>query len=54
MVEKKAKLLATKIVMRTHHNMKLEDQANDEERIEEAIEELTKDIKSEMRKSLWD
>jgi len=54
MVENKARALASKIVMRTHHNMVLEDQGNSEEQIKKAIEELTTEIKNEMRRSIWD
>ena len=54
LVEIKARKLATKIVLRTHQNMKLEDQGNSDERIRQAIEELTNEIKNEMPKSLWD
>ncbi len=53
-VEARARTLAAKIVLRTHQNMKLEDQGNSEDRIKKAIDELTAEIKSEMPKSLWD
>jgi len=53
-VDLRAKGLARKIVLRTSHNMKLENQENSEDRINKAIEELASDIKREMRKSLWD
>jgi len=54
LIEKKAKKLATEIVMRTSGNMKLEDQENSPERINRAIAERTKEIKDEMPKMLWD
>lgn len=54
LVESKAKELAKKIVLRTSHNMKLENQGNSDERINQAIDELANEIKREMRKSLWD
>jgi|AntDeeMinimDraft_5_1070356.scaffolds.fasta_scaffold00775_17 predicted DNA-binding mobile mystery protein A len=54
MVEKKAEHLAKKIVLRTHQNMKLEDQAVNQKRIDESVKELTQEIKAEMRKTLWD
>jgi predicted DNA-binding mobile mystery protein A len=54
LIEKKAKKLATEIVMRTSGNMKLEDQENSPERIKKAIEERTKEIMEEMPKMLWD
>lgn len=54
MIEKRAKKLATEIVMRTHNTMTLEDQQNSKERIEKAIVQKTNEIKSEMPKYLWD
>lgn len=54
LIEKKAKNLATEIVMRTSGNMKLEDQENSPGRIRKAIEEKTKEIMEEMPKKLWD
>ena len=54
LVESKARELAMKIVLRTSHNMKLENQGNSEERIDQAIEELASEIKREKQKSLWD
>lgn len=54
LIKKKAKHLATEIVLRTSGNMKLEDQENSPERIRKAIEERTKEIMEEMPKKLWD
>lgn len=54
LVDKKASALARKIVLRTHKTMQLEDQAVKHQRIDESIDELTQEIKSEMKKSLWD
>jgi hypothetical protein len=54
LIERKAKELATKIVSRTSHTMKLEDQENTEERIQKAIAERTALLKHEMPKVLWD
>jgi predicted DNA-binding mobile mystery protein A len=54
MIEKRARELATEIVMRTHATMTLEDQQNSKERIEQAIAEKTAEIKFEMPKYLWD
>ena len=54
LIEKRAKELATQIVMRTANTMKLEDQANSKKRIEAAIKERTAAIQSEMPKILWD
>jgi predicted DNA-binding mobile mystery protein A len=54
LIERKAKELATQIVMRTNNTMKLEDQENSKQRIEKAIHERTITIKNEMPKTLWD
>ncbi|MBK8644403.1 MAG: mobile mystery protein A [Saprospiraceae bacterium] len=54
LIEKRAKELATKIVLRTSNTMKLEDQGNTNKRIEKAIEERAASIKNEMPKILWD
>ena len=54
LIEIKARELAKRIVLRTSHNMELENQGNSEENINRAIEELAGEIKREMRKSLWD
>jgi predicted DNA-binding mobile mystery protein A len=54
LIDRKAKELATQIVLRTSNTMKLEDQENSKQRIEKAIEERAVTIKNEMPKSLWD
>ena len=54
LIDRKAKELATKIVMRTNNTMKLEDQENSQQRIEKAIEERAIILKYEMPKILWD
>lgn len=54
LIDRKAKKLATQIVMRTSNTMKLEDQENTKKRIEKAIQERTDSIKNEMPKMLWD
>jgi predicted DNA-binding mobile mystery protein A len=54
LIERKAKELASQIVMRTNTTMKLEDQENTKQRIEKAIQERTITIKNEMPKTLWD
>lgn len=54
LIDKKAKELASRIVLRTHHNMKLESQGIEAEKIKQSIEELSSELKREMRKSLWD
>ena len=54
MIEKRAKELATEIVMRTNATMTLEDQQNSKDRIEQAVAQKTAEIKFEMPKILWD
>ncbi len=53
LIDRKAKELATQIVMRTSNTMRLEDQENSKARIEKAIEERATIIKNEMPKILW-
>lgn len=54
LIQSKAKKLAQKIVLRTHQNMKLENQGIGDEKIAKTINELAQELKREMRKSLWD
>ncbi len=54
LIERKAKELATEIVMRTSNTMKLEDQEVSYGRIQKAIEERAQSLKNEMPKILWD
>lgn len=46
--------LARKIVLRTNHNMKLENQGIGDERINKSIKDLAIEIKREVRRSIWD
>jgi len=54
LIQTKAQELATKIVMRTNQNMKLEDQGIGDQKLDKTIKELADEIKREMSKSLWD
>ena len=54
LIEKKANVLAQKIVLRTHHNMQLEDQGISDDKVKQSIRELANEMKREMRRSLWD
>lgn len=54
LIERKAKELATQIVMRASNTMKLEGQENSPKRIKKAIEERTVDIAREVPKILWE
>jgi len=52
-IDRKATELATEIVMRTSHSMKLEGQENSPRRLKEAIVERTNSIKNGALKILW-
>jgi len=54
LIQVKAEKLATKIVLRTNQNMKLENQGIGDEKIAETIKDLAYELKREMKKSLWD
>ena len=54
MIEKRAREIATEIVMRTSVSMKLEDQENSKARLRKAIENQTEEIMHSMPKYLWD
>ena len=54
LIDRKARELATRIVSKTSHSMKLEDQENTKDRLKKAIDERTALIKNELPKLLWD
>lgn len=54
LIDRKAKELATKIVLRTSNTMLLENQENSPDRIKKAIDEKTIQLKNELPKILWD
>lgn len=54
LINLKAEKLARKIVLRTNQNMKLEDQGISSTKINDSIVDLAREIKREMRKSLWE
>jgi len=54
LIDKKAKELAKKIVLRANQNMKLENQAISDKKLKQSIVDLAEEIKREMRRSLWD
>ncbi len=54
MIDKKAKELAKKIVMRTSNSMVIEDQGNNENRLNKAIDERAEELKRKSLKILWD
>jgi len=53
-IDKKANLLAEKIVSRTSNTMKLENQENTNQRLKKAIKDRAMIIKQELPKALWD
>lgn len=54
LLEAKARQMAEKIVLRTHHNMVLEDQSIGFGKVKIAVDELAKELKAEMSKLLWE
>jgi predicted DNA-binding mobile mystery protein A len=54
LIERKAKELATNIVMRTSNTMKLEEQKNSEKRLRKAIDERAAELKRDLPSILWD
>ncbi|MGB0391929.1 MAG: mobile mystery protein A [Salibacteraceae bacterium] len=54
LIDINAEKLARKIVLRTNQNMKLEDQGIGDEKINKTIKDLAREIKREVRKSIWD
>lgn len=54
LLNRKSKILAEKIILRTNHNMMLEDQEIGKGNLKSAIEELSQEIKIELKKTIWD
>lgn len=54
LLDRKSRLLAEKIILRTNHHMMLENQEIDKTNLKHAIEDLSKEIKSELKKAIWD
>lgn len=54
MIEKRAREIASEIVLRTSNTMKLEDQENSQSRINKSINNKTEEIIDTMPKYLWD
>lgn len=54
MIEKRAREIASEIVLRTSNTMKLEDQENSQNRINKSISNKTEEIIDTMPKYLWD
>jgi predicted DNA-binding mobile mystery protein A len=54
LINRKSRILAEKIILRTNHNMMLEDQAIEKEKLKTAIDDLAREIKLELKKTIWD
>ncbi|MDA3953018.1 MAG: mobile mystery protein A [Bacteroidales bacterium] len=54
LLDRKSRILAEKIILRTNHNMMLEDQAIEKGKLKIAIDDLSKEIKFELKKTIWD
>lgn len=54
LLDRKSRILAEKIILRTNHNMMLEDQEIEKGNLKNAIEDLSKEIKFELKKPIWD
>jgi len=54
LLDRKSRILAEKIILRTNHNMMLENQEIDKTNLRNAIEDLSKEIKFELKKAIWD
>lgn len=54
LLDRKSRILAEKIILRTNHNMMLEDQEIEKGNLKNAIEDLAQEIKFELKKIIWD
>jgi predicted DNA-binding mobile mystery protein A len=54
LVESRSRELATRIVLRTHTSMMIEDQATEQENLKNAIDELTRQYVQEVKRAIWD
>ncbi len=54
LIDRKARILAEKIVLRTNHNMMLENQEIEKGNLKHVIEDLSKEIKLELKRTIWD
>jgi predicted DNA-binding mobile mystery protein A len=54
LIDRKARNLAEKIILRTNHNMMLENQEIDKTTLSNAIEDLSNEIKAELKRAIWD
>lgn len=54
LLDRKSRILAEKIILRTNHNMMLENQAIGEYGPRKAIDDLSQEIRIELKKAIWD
>jgi len=54
LLDRKSRNLAEKIILRTNHNMMLENQEINKTNLKNAIEDLSKEIKIELKRAIWD
>jgi len=54
LLDRKSRILAEKIILRTNQNMMLENQEIDKTNLRNAIDDLSKEIKVELKKAIWD
>lgn len=54
LIERKSRALAEKIILRTNHNMMLENQEIAKDSLKKAIDDLTNEIKSQLKRKIWD
>ena len=54
LLDRKSRILAEKIILRTNHNMMLEDQEIEKVNLKNAIEDLSQEIKFQLKKTIWD
>lgn len=54
LIERKSRNLAEKIILRTNHNMRLENQEINKTALSNAIDDLSNEIKAELKRAIWD
>ena len=54
LIERKSRALTEKIILRTNHNMMLENQGIGKNSLEKAIDDLINEIKSQIKRKIWD
>ncbi|MCD6564457.1 MAG: mobile mystery protein A [Bacteroidales bacterium] len=54
LLDRKSRILAEKIILRTNQNMMLEDQEIEKGNLKNAIKDLSNEIKFELKRTIWD